>query len=180
MIVFAGEYIFPEPDPKWRFERAASSNFVYPGRLYDWDNTPLYLLKYGTYGPSHHMTNVFNIFVFLQIFNMINCRKINDEKNIFDGIFDNKMFSIVWVIIVIVQVLLIEFCSIAFDVSYGGLPWQHWVIAFVLGLFSLVWEFILKLIPDKICPEFGSKQKDPMQDEDHNVLSIRKKRSQSF
>ena len=45
-IVFAGEYFFPEPDPLWRFERAATSKFVYPGRLYDWDNTPLYVNKY--------------------------------------------------------------------------------------------------------------------------------------
>ena len=41
-IVFGGEHFFPEPDPIWRFERAATSKFLYPGRLYDWDNTPLY------------------------------------------------------------------------------------------------------------------------------------------
>ena len=47
------------------------------------------------------MSAVFNVFVILQIFNMINCRKVNDEKNIFDGLFDNKMFVIVWLVIVI-------------------------------------------------------------------------------
>ena len=41
-LVFGGEHFYPEPDPLWRFERAATSNFLYPGRLYDWDNTPLY------------------------------------------------------------------------------------------------------------------------------------------
>ena len=41
-IVFGGENFFPEPDVFWRFERAASSTHVYPGRLYDWDMTPLY------------------------------------------------------------------------------------------------------------------------------------------
>jgi hypothetical protein len=63
--VFGGEFFFPEPDAAWRFERAATSNFIYPGRLYDWDNSPLYTLKYDVYGPSRHMTNVFNIFVIL-------------------------------------------------------------------------------------------------------------------
>ena len=47
------------------------------------------------------MTNVFNIFVILQVFNMINTRKINDEWNIFDSFFANKMFLGVWLVIVI-------------------------------------------------------------------------------
>ena len=41
-IVFAGEYFFPEPDVRWRFERAPTSTFLYPGRISDWDGTPLY------------------------------------------------------------------------------------------------------------------------------------------
>mmetsp|Transcript_22438 Transcript_22438/g.16937 ORF Transcript_22438/g.16937 Transcript_22438/m.16937 type:complete len:117 (-) Transcript_22438:61-411(-) len=62
-IVFAGEHFYPEPDPTWRFERAAKNNYLYPGRLYDWDGTSLYILKQAEYGPSRHMTNVFNVFV---------------------------------------------------------------------------------------------------------------------
>ncbi len=42
-IVFGGENFYPEPDAKFRFERAATSNNIYPGRLYDWDGTPLYV-----------------------------------------------------------------------------------------------------------------------------------------
>lgn len=64
-IVFGGEHFFPEPDPRWRFERAAENTYLYPGRLYDWDGTPLYILKQSVYGDSRHMTNVFNIFVIL-------------------------------------------------------------------------------------------------------------------
>jgi hypothetical protein len=97
--VFAGEKFYPEPDPKWRFERAAHNTYIYPGRLEDWDNTPLYSAKEILYGPSRHMTNVFNIFVLFQIFNMINCRKVNDEKNIFEDMFSNWMFPLIWVII---------------------------------------------------------------------------------
>ncbi len=99
--MFGGEFFYPEPVAFWRFERAHTSSFVYPGRMYDWDNTPLYALKYDIYGPSRHMSNVFNIFVMMQIFNMINARKVNDEKNIFDGIFTNKMFVGVWIIIIV-------------------------------------------------------------------------------
>jgi magnesium-transporting ATPase (P-type) len=69
------------------------------------------------------MTNVFNIFVYLQVFNMINCRKINDEKNIFEGIHTNWMFLAIWLVIAGMQVIIIEFFQIVFDVSPGGLPW---------------------------------------------------------
>ena len=65
LIVFAGEFFFPEPDAKWRFEKADTSDNLYPGRWLDWDNTPLYKAKYDEYGPSRHMTNVFNVFVYL-------------------------------------------------------------------------------------------------------------------
>ena len=39
-IVFAGEYFFPEPDATLRFDW--SDKFVYPGRLQNWDGTPLW------------------------------------------------------------------------------------------------------------------------------------------
>ena len=38
------------------------------------------------------MTNVFNVFTIMQIFNLFNARKINDEKNIFSGITKNWIF----------------------------------------------------------------------------------------
>ena len=133
-VCFGGEFFFPEPDAKWRFERAPVNNFLYPGRLYNWDDSPLYANKIGEFGASRHLTNVFNIFVVLQIFNMINCRKINDEKNIFSGIFDNYMFGIIWVIICIGQGIIVEFGSTAMKCTPGGLAWSHWVIAIILGL----------------------------------------------
>lgn len=42
------------------------------------------------------MTNVFNIFVIMQIFNLINARKIYDEPNVFEGIHKNWMFLAVF------------------------------------------------------------------------------------
>lgn len=91
--------------------------------MYDWSGNELYLAKSADWGPSRHMSNVFNIFVFMQIFNMLNARKINDEKNIFDGIFTNPMFLIIWVIIIIGQFIIVQFTGIVFEVSRDGLPW---------------------------------------------------------
>jgi len=37
-------------------------------------------------GPSRHFTIIFNTFVWLQIFNFINSRRIHDEFNVLDGL----------------------------------------------------------------------------------------------
>jgi hypothetical protein len=50
-----------------------------------------------------HYTIVFQVFVFLQIFNLINARKIGDgELNVFKGFFNNKMFIIVMVLTILI------------------------------------------------------------------------------
>lgn len=123
------------------------------------------------------MTNVFNIFVMLQIFNMLNARKVNDEKNIFEGFFTNPLFIAVWIVIIGGQIIIVELTGVVFEVSKGGVTWYHWIIAVILGLICLVWDFILKLIPDTVCPQFGKKQKNPLENENENILSLRKKRT---
>jgi len=49
-----------------------------------------------TYGPSRHFTVVFNTFVWMNIFNLFNARRIKDELNILEGFedFSFKMFRI--------------------------------------------------------------------------------------
>jgi hypothetical protein len=49
-----------------------------------------------------HYTFVFNIFVFLQIFNIINSRKIEGELNVFSDFFNNCLF--IFVIIITIAV----------------------------------------------------------------------------
>jgi hypothetical protein len=70
-ICFAGEYFFPEPEVKYRFDRH-NTPYVYPGRRYDWDGTPLFIKFENLYGASRHLSNVFNIFVIMSIFNLFN------------------------------------------------------------------------------------------------------------
>jgi len=93
-----------------------------------------------------HYTIVFQVFVFLQIFNLINARKIGDgEFNVFSGFFNNKMFIIVLFLTIIIQCLLVE---------VGGAAVKTWplnltqnIICLSIGFLSLVWGFILKFIP---------------------------------
>lgn len=66
------------------------------------------------------MTNVFNVFTVMQIFNLVNARKIHDEKNIFDGIFRSSMFIGVLLGICAGQVLIIEVGREAMKVNEHG------------------------------------------------------------
>ena len=40
----------------------------------------------------------FNTFMFTQILNLINCRRLNNRLNIFDGIFKNRYFIVITLI----------------------------------------------------------------------------------
>lgn len=54
----------------------------------------------------------FNIFVYMQVFNEINARKLKkEEKNVFKGFFNNPMFIAVIFITIIVQMSI---------TTYGG------------------------------------------------------------
>lgn len=56
-----------------------------------------------------HYTFIFQIFVFIQVFNLINSRKIAEEEiNVFAGFFENALFLSVTVIIIAVQMVLVE------------------------------------------------------------------------
>ena len=72
---------------------------VYPGRPYNWDGSDLWNKYKAAYGESRHMTFVFTVFVFMQIFNMINAKKVRDELNICAGLINNPMFIIIWLMI---------------------------------------------------------------------------------
>lgn len=74
---------------------------ILQGMVQDTQQRPMYKsFEYVT--PSRHLSVVFNLFVFMQVFNMICSRKINDEVNIFRGITTNASFIIVWTVIVVV------------------------------------------------------------------------------
>lgn len=46
---------------------------------------------------SLHFTIIFNVFVFMTLFNEINGRKIHDEINCFEGIHKNYIFMGIWI-----------------------------------------------------------------------------------
>lgn len=107
--------------------------------------------------PSRHLTVVFNLFVFFQIFNMLGARKINDEVNIFEGIFKNPMFGAVWFTIVIGQIAMVLFGGWAMKVHLNGLTGFQWIISVAIGAVSLFVNLILKFVPEKFFPTMGDE-----------------------
>jgi Ca2+ transporting ATPase len=169
-IVFAGEKFIPE-DPSY-FPIQENGNIV-AGRTYTFNGQPLYEPYFKEYGPSRHYTIVFTVFVMLQVFNMLNARKINDETNIFAGVLDNPMFLTIWIGIFVIQVLITQFSADVFQVNRQGLTLTQWVICLGLGLSCWVVSFLTKFVPDTLCPELGKKRKH-IDDESSGVMGLRR------
>ena len=104
------------------------------------------------------------MFVLLQIFNMLAARKINDEKNIFGGIFPNPMFISVWLVIAVGQFFIIQFGARVMKVHIAGLTGQQWVICLILGFTVLIVNLILKFVPDGFWPALGDENPDEIRE----------------
>ncbi|KAG0325302.1 hypothetical protein BGZ99_000818 [Dissophora globulifera] len=99
-------------------------------------------------------TMVFNTFVFLQIFNEVNCRRLDNRLNIFSGIQRNNYFIVIFVIMVLFQAIIVEFGGSAFKTE--SLSGVQWAICIVLGLLSFPVGVMIRLLPDEM---FGGLKK---------------------
>jgi len=79
-------------------------------------------------------TIIFNTFVWMQIFNEINARKVNGEWNVVEGFFDNWMFSSILLLTSILQFLIVQFGGTW--TSTIELNLQQWAFCVVVGTVS--------------------------------------------
>ncbi|KAJ6501168.1 Ca-transporting ATPase, partial [Mycena vitilis] len=90
-------------------------------------------------------TLVFNAFVFAQIFNSINCRRLDRRLNIFEGISKNWYFIAITLIEIGGQFLIVFIGGAAFGVTrMGG---REWGISLALGIASIPLGAIVRLLP---------------------------------
>ncbi|RLL95662.1 hypothetical protein CFD26_104621 [Aspergillus turcosus] len=92
-------------------------------------------------------TIIFNTFVWMQIFNELNCRRLDNKFNIFQGILKNRWFMVINALMVGGQVLIIFVGGAAFGVT--RLDGSQWAICIGCGAFCIPWAAVLKLIPDR-------------------------------
>ncbi|KZV94727.1 calcium-translocating P-type ATPase [Exidia glandulosa HHB12029] len=113
------------------------------------------IFGYGHKGDSENRhdeevlkTLVFNTFVFTQIFNSINCRRLDRNLNVFKGILLNWYFMIITLIEVGIQILIVFIGGPAFQVV--EITGRDWAISIIVGLGAMVVGAIMRLIPNGI------------------------------
>lgn len=116
---------------------------------------------------------VFNTFVWMQIFNELNNRRLDNKFNIFEGIQRNYFFIGINFIMVGGQILIVFFGGEAFKLV--RLNPQEWGVSILLGFLSIPMGILIrcipdafayklvchlrKLIPHKLLRKFGKKKK---------------------
>ncbi|KAL3424469.1 calcium-translocating P-type ATPase [Phlyctema vagabunda] len=91
-------------------------------------------------------TMVFNTFVWMQIFNEFNNRRLDNKFNIFVGIHRNYFFIVINCIMVGAQIAIIFVGGKAFSIT--RIDGTQWAICVVLALFSLPMGVLIRIFPD--------------------------------
>ncbi|GES58419.1 calcium-transporting ATPase 2 [Aspergillus terreus] len=92
-------------------------------------------------------TIVFNTFVWMQIFNEFNNRRLDNNYNIFEGMLKNYWFMGINCIMVGGQVMIIYVGGKAFNVTeLNGLQWG---ICIICAIGCVPWAVLLRTIPDR-------------------------------
>ncbi|KAI9803719.1 MAG: plasma membrane calcium [Piccolia ochrophora] len=92
-------------------------------------------------------TIVFNTFVWMQIFNEFNNRRLDNKFNIFEGVHRNWFFIGINCIMVGGQVMIIFVGGAAFQVT--RLDGVQWAVCILCAIFCLPWAVVLRTIPDR-------------------------------
>ncbi|KAF9174237.1 hypothetical protein BGX21_000747 [Mortierella sp. AD011] len=108
----------------------------------------------GTMTREHTLTlhtMIFNVFVFLQVFNEFNCRRIDGVLNVFRNIKNDVIFIMVQVFVVVGQVVIVQFGGQAFKTT--PLTLGQWAVTVPMGSLSLPVGVFLGLLPRRLIPE---------------------------
>lgn len=87
------------------------------------------------------------MFVWLQIFNQYNNRRLDNKLNIFANIHKNYYFIGLNVVMVGCQVVIVFFGSTAFSIV--ALNGNQWAISVVVALLCIPWGCCVRLFPDR-------------------------------
>lgn len=99
------------------------------------------------YPEAEMRTIIFNVFVWLQIFNQYNNRRLDNKLNIFVGIHKNYYFIAMNVIMVGCQVAIVYVGGRAFSIV--RLDGVQWAISVVVAVLCVPWGVCVRLFPDR-------------------------------
>ena len=115
-----------------------------------------------------HMSILYNIFIFYILFNQLNCRIIDDSFNIFERIHKSIFFIIIIIFEVILQIIIIFFGNLSFQIVKEGLSAKQWGICIgfsaISFIISILGKFIyIDVLFDKfLSPEEEEPEFDPL------------------
>ncbi|OGE47612.1 hypothetical protein PENARI_c040G02830 [Penicillium arizonense] len=99
------------------------------------------------YPDEERRSIVFNTFVWMQIFNEFNSRRLDNKFNIFTGLHRNWFFIVINCIMVGCQVVIAFFGGKAFSiVPINGV---QWAICIVVAALCLPWAICVRCFPDE-------------------------------
>ena len=110
------------------------------------------ILGYDLSDPNKQLeldTVIFNTFVWMQIFNIFNNRRLDNKLNVLEGILRNWFFIGIVVMIIGLQILIIFVGGRPFQIKPGGIDGVQWAISIVLGSICIPWAIAIKYFPDE-------------------------------
>ncbi|KAF1785221.1 P-type ATPase, cytoplasmic domain N [Phytophthora cactorum] len=102
--------------------------------------------------PTQHMTVIFNTFVWMQLFNELNCRKIHDEPNVLEGLLGNRVYIYVTLLQILMQLVIVQCTGSFFNCE--PLTAGQWGISIGLGAVSMPLRVVLRCLSAKWLPAF--------------------------
>ena len=107
----------------------------------------LRILGYNEDQQAQLDTIVFNTFVWMQICNMFNNRRLDNKFNMFEGLTHNFYFLGILCIMVAGQILIIFAGGVAFQIT--ALDGAQWGISLLCALPCCMWAVLMRCIPDR-------------------------------
>ena len=102
----------------------------------------------------HHYSLIFNVFVFCQVFNLINARIVDGEDKLTEGLFSNKLFLIIMGGISVVEFILIQECGKFFAAE--ALSLKEWIFSIAIGFCCIPYGVMMRSRPISIFKKISS------------------------
>ncbi|KAJ4392281.1 plasma membrane calcium [Gnomoniopsis smithogilvyi] len=101
-----------------------------------------------SYSDAELRTVIFNTFVWMQIFNEFNNRRLDNKFNIFEGLHRNQFFIVINCLMVGLQITIIFVGGQAFSIIPGGITGTQWALSIVLAVLCVPYAVLVRLFPD--------------------------------
>jgi calcium-translocating P-type ATPase len=95
---------------------------------------------------EHHYTLIFNVFVYCQMWNLVNARVVDVGDSVAAGILDNLLFIAILIGIGVVEFVLVQFCGHFFSCVPLSIKEQFFSVA--VAALCIPYGFLIRRIPE--------------------------------